>query len=271
MTASLTSGRSKLLFAGLLFLGLFGLLFVILYGLKSEDTIGTFGKNVSAKKYLRSLGFIKADADEISKKNSSRVFCCILTQPENHEKAIGVKETWAKRCDGYIFVSSEHDDTLPALNAHLGEGRDILWGKTKLGFRYAYKFIDEYDWFLKADDDTYVIMENLKLLVADYSPNQPLYFGHHFRRVTPEGYMSGGAGYVLSQAALRKFVEEGLDEYSCLKKNDGPEDALMGLCLHALNVTFGDSRDASGHNRFFPFTPSEHMKPGHMEGVRALV
>ncbi|GAV08330.1 hypothetical protein RvY_18042-3 [Ramazzottius varieornatus] len=109
-------------------------------------------------------------------------------------------------------------------------------------------------------------MENLKLLVADYSPNQPLYFGHHFRRVTPEGYMSGGAGYVLSQAALRKFVEEGLDEYSCLKKNDGPEDALMGLCLHALNVTFGDSRDASGHNRFFPFTPSEHMKPGHMEG-----
>ncbi|GAV08341.1 hypothetical protein RvY_18051 [Ramazzottius varieornatus] len=128
------------------------------------------------------------------------------------------------------------------MNARSGEGRDILWRKTKLGFKYhknsvlhAYKFIDEYDWFLKADDDTYVVMENLKLLVADYSPKRPLYFGHHFKRVAPKGYMSGGAGYLLSQAALRNFVDEGLNGDICEVDISGAEEADLGNCLNLNN------------------------------------
>jgi len=204
-------------------------------------------------------------AGELYKK--TRILCWVLTGPENHEaRAKHVKATWGQRCNKLIFMSSESDANLPAVKLEdSAEGRDNLWGKTKRAFKYVHdNHLEDAEWFLKADDDTYAIMENMRFMLEPYNASQPLYFGCKFSPFIKQGYMSGGAGYLLSKEALVRFVNEGLhapDEVCKTSSDDGAEDVEMGKCMENLGVIAGDSRDNGGHMRFLPFIPEHHLTP----------
>ena len=50
------------------------------------------------------------------------------------------------------------NDSFPTVGLNISEGREHLTGKTMQAFRYVYEnYFDKADWFMKADDDTYVI------------------------------------------------------------------------------------------------------------------
>lgn len=100
-----------------------------------------------------------------------------------------------------MYSNNFIDPTLPSVALpNVEEGRDFLWAKTKEAFKYVYQHhFDEADWFMKADDDTYVIVENLRFMLKDIDPEYPIYFGCRFKPYVKQGYMSGGAGKVQQQ------------------------------------------------------------------------
>ncbi|XP_047737138.1 glycoprotein-N-acetylgalactosamine 3-beta-galactosyltransferase 1 [Hyalella azteca] len=152
-----------------------------------------------------------------------KVLVWVMTQPNNHKtKAVSVRDTWGKRVDKLIFMSSQEDASSPSVQLNATEGRNLLWGKTKEAFKHIHQhYVDDYDWFMKADDDTFVVVENLRYLLSLYDPEIPIFFGCKFKKFNGQIFMSGGAGYVLSRTAVKKFVEEALpDPKKCRATDD---------------------------------------------------
>ncbi|KRX21027.1 Glycoprotein-N-acetylgalactosamine 3-beta-galactosyltransferase 1 [Trichinella nelsoni] len=201
-------------------------------------------------------------ADIVS--NKVRVFCLVMTTKENHEsKAWAVHATWLSRCNGYMFGSSVDDPILHAVNLNVPRGRQYLWRKTRKAFEYIYaNLLNDYDWFLKADDDTYVIVENLRLLLSSYDPDKPHYFGYMLKyNGEPDAlYMSGGAGYVLSRKAVELVVRDVISKRPALDVMF-PEDVQMGRCLKQAGVYTQDSRDIFQRHRFLIIDPVYHLSP----------
>ncbi|CAG7832985.1 unnamed protein product [Allacma fusca] len=195
-----------------------------------------------------------------------RVLCWVMTTPQNHvHKALHVKRTWGKRCNKLLFMSTVPDPELDIIGLPgINEGRAFLWGKTKAAFKYIWEnHRDDADWFFKADDDTYVVLENLRFFLKDYCTEDPIFFGCEFNTSIIPLSVSGGAGYVLSKEALWRFISEALPyPERCHPGDDGAEDLQMTRCLVNARVTLMDSRDFWGRHRFMPFGPEWHVRPG---------
>ncbi|OON19387.1 hypothetical protein X801_04746, partial [Opisthorchis viverrini] len=130
------------------------------------------------------------------------------------------------------------------LNLTQPETRDHLWSKMRNILKRIYQYVDQYDFFFKADDDTYVVLENFLLVLEQYSPDDPFLMGFWYPSNTQGGYFSGGAGYVVSRAALRKLVEEAIDKHRyCPSFDEDKEDVKIKLRSVFMSVkqpiTFG--------------------------------
>ncbi len=115
-----------------------------------------------------------------------RIYCFILTAPKYFDtRARAVNLTWAPRCDGYSFISEYSNDTkgLPiAPIANITPGYGHLTQKSTLALHYIYEhFLNDYEWFIKADDDTYLFVEHLKLFLKDKNPSDPITYGYNFK------------------------------------------------------------------------------------------
>ena len=81
------------------------------------------------------------------------------------------------------------------------------------------------------------------------------------------GYFSGGAGYVLSKAALQLLYDKGNEPALC-RQDDGAEDQQIGHCFEKIGVKTGNSSDAYGRSRFHALMPDMHLMS--MDGIRSL-
>jgi len=115
-----------------------------------------------------------------------------------------------------------------------------------------------FDWFLKVDAKTFVIVENLRYFVSSFDPSFPFYFGHTMSDAWKMYYNSAEAGIVMSRGALLQ-LQKALSEGLCPEDGSSSSDVELGKCLAKVSIYPRDTRDAHGHARFLPSSPKGHL------------
>ena len=145
------------------------------------------------------------------------LMCLVYTMADAHSNRIqSMRETWAGGCDGFLAFSTESDPRLPAISLpHDGpEEYRNMWQKVRSIWKFVgQNYLEDFDWFFIGGDDLFVMPHNLKTYLASLAykdqadPKTKEYFaGRRFNAGGQNYFNSGGAGYALSQATLRKFL-----------------------------------------------------------------
>ncbi|CAI5742573.1 unnamed protein product [Hyaloperonospora brassicae] len=224
------------------------------------------------------------------------LFCFVNTISVHHTtRAQAVADTWGQRCDKLVFFSNVTDTIVVRAYTALERRFDViaidaiadhnhLWQKHRATLRYVHEhFRHEFDWFYKADDDAYVIVDNLRQYVTRPEIMQtyaraPMQLGHRFN-LTQElvsyyivddaleaiwrtrwdrwVFNSGGPGYAMNRLYLDKIVHI-LPDWTCLSDRHSemlPDDASISFCMMWHNVFPWDTRDHQGRERWHADRP----------------
>ena len=101
-------------------------------------------------------------------------------------------------------------------------------------------YINDFDWFMRADDDVYVRVEHLVYFLSKLNPNKELYIGQpgsgkpddleRIKLLPHEHYCMGGPGVIFSRTLLSKLAPHLED---CLNNVvvSWNEDLEVGRCI----------------------------------------
>jgi len=204
-------------------------------------------------------------------KRAPRILCMVYTMEENHHTNIrAIRETWGPGCDGFLAFSTRDDPRLPAISLpHEGpEEYNNMWQKVRSIWRFVgTHYLEDFDFFFQGGEDMYVLPENLRHYLADAIADpatEDFFGGKRMQKGETSGifFNSGGAGYALSRATLRKLIETGLDHPQCFPDTrSSEEDVLIARCLkEVFGIGLVDTRDEQDRERFHPLAPATHYE-----------
>jgi hypothetical protein len=189
--------------------------------------------------------------------NEVKILCYVFTHADNHKtKVRHVMNTWGKRCNKLLIISNKEDPDLPGIVVlPVENGRSHLWFKARHALKYIHDHhLNDADWFLRADDDNYFVIENIRHYLYQYRTKTSIHIGHRYAvnySNTQDGYMAGG-GQIFSKKAVIKFATKLYPNPLLCDANDGEaEDMLIGRCLWKF-AYFIDARDEKGEKLLFP-------------------
>uniref|UniRef100_A0AC35UBT7 N-acetylgalactosaminide beta-1,3-galactosyltransferase n=1 Tax=Rhabditophanes sp. KR3021 TaxID=114890 RepID=A0AC35UBT7_9BILA len=174
---------------------------------------------------------------------------------------------WIEQKFNESSEDKERNSALPSIQTVYKDDYFLSMQKMKNGFKYVYrKYGDQYDWYIKFDDDTYIVMENLRAFLLNKNSSKPQIHGFQLQNkneTEKESWVQGGSGFVMSNSAMKLLTEVGLDDPKyCRQDENVPEDIEIVYCLRRLNVTFGIGVDKHNKPHFSPFPAGEFAYPG---------
>lgn len=212
-------------------------------------TLGKFDEN----EVNETARFLVSDdtsiADTLAK--SIRVLCWVHTNKYDKDLINAINKTWGGRCTKFINIISSGENSTNIFIIPNGKNQS---SNIENAYRFIYQqFSDEFDWLVKTDGNSYVVVENLRYKLYAYNPSEAIGFGLMYNKTesnTTLSYFSDKAGYVLSKKAVENIAKGYGHELNCRKANV-TDETRFGLCLKEVGVTLINSTDKQNKQQFF--------------------
>jgi glycoprotein-N-acetylgalactosamine 3-beta-galactosyltransferase len=236
-----------------------------------------------------------------SKGNTTSILCFIMTNTDRALRVKTVQDTWGKRCNHLLVASDQDEPLINSVAMSAASTYENLWNKLNETLHYIWDTYcatnttsgTQYDWIFKVDDDTYVVMQNLRTFLnsaevqVKHRNGEPLIYGRLFgwpllsnlkklpnffdprqnpenaefarqfyQRVNPREtllYHSGGAGYVMNKPYLELLLKT--LRSSATLRGIPDEDMAVSINMWYQGVRPQPTRDDQGRERFHPESP----------------
>lgn len=178
---------------------------------------------------------------------------CVVTV-EKIKLAKTINDTWASRCNKILYFSRNYENKkIPVIK--IKKRISSSWQMLCEIMHYIWRDADKLEWIIFVKDDTIVIPENLRHLVAHLDYNKSYYLGHPVM-LWGQAYNVAQAGYVLSKGTLSKLMKTFDTNDKCLVggKYWKKEDYDLGKNLKNLNIHPIDMRDDKKRGTFHGYS-----------------
>ncbi|OQV18894.1 putative Glycoprotein-N-acetylgalactosamine 3-beta-galactosyltransferase 1 [Hypsibius exemplaris] len=191
-----------------------------------------------------------------------QIFCTINYKYEDEEAATAIMETWAQKCDGYVFISTRKRLGMSTIVVPSNHSEYLLWAKIHATLRHAVSNdLKPFDWVLATDSTTFVILENLRLFLANQSETDSMYFADDLTPAGFGGFRSPGSVYVLSRQTLSRMTKVLRGEKCITSSSNRTRKQLLDECARRAGI-YRDNRsiESFGRGPAFPYDPSTYWQ-----------
>lgn len=196
-----------------------------------------------------------------AKTGAARLVCLIATV-DSDSRARKVYETWAQSCDQFLFIATKSEiaeiDRQHILEVHPpNKENKNTWQRLRSTLRHVSvtPALRDNDFFLIVSDDSYVIVENLRSMLAEpyvaylHAAATPLYMGHRMVQSGSNAPFVSGSGILLNRAAVQLFAAVSDNSNCDPNVNSEADDVLLAQCFRYHNVYPLNTQDVFGEDR----------------------
>ncbi|XP_043259227.1 glycoprotein-N-acetylgalactosamine 3-beta-galactosyltransferase 1-like [Colletes gigas] len=173
-------------------------------------------------------------------KSTIHITCIVFVKKVKMTRSI--QNTWGKRCNKIYFFGQQKNSEVPIINLKI----KLLssWQLLCEAFNYVWKDNGTLEWLIFVKDDTLVIPENLRYMLALLNHTQDHYLGHAVV-LWGQPYNVADAGYVISIGVLGKLIKMFDNPEKCAAggKYWKQEDYYLAKHLASMGIHPSDTRD----------------------------
>uniref|UniRef100_A0A0N4ZQ99 N-acetylgalactosaminide beta-1,3-galactosyltransferase n=1 Tax=Parastrongyloides trichosuri TaxID=131310 RepID=A0A0N4ZQ99_PARTI len=239
---------------------LLGIYFIIRYCIKMSNFINTKDHRLR-NEYLEekegSINYYKLLISPEAKKLPLKgdIYCFVMTTKRYHEdRMIAINNTWIRRCDhGVIYTDSNNiDKNVPFIDLFKNLPKEFnhpFW-RTIIALQYSFtKISNKFNWYLKTEDDTFIIIEHLKKLLKKYDYNKG-YYMEFYNEDLIKNTKDTGTSYVFSKRAMELFSKKLFKNNTLCPYNNNEREGIS-VCMRSIGIEkLSLSRDNKGRERF---------------------